>query len=318
MIPESTIKSQIEKTLNETNFKGMGTLRKGKVRDVYEQDDKLILIASDRVSAFDKVLTTIPFKGEILTQTAAFWFELTKDIIKNHIIDVPDPSVMVVKKLQPVQIEIIVRGYITGSLWRDYEKETDPYKINLPKNLKKNQKFDTPIITSTTKADVGEHDMPVSREEIISNNLCEENLYQKIEETALKLFNAGQNWASKQGLILVDTKYEFGTENGELYIMDEIHTSDSSRYWIKDEYENRFKAGQEQAMLDKELIRGWLMDRGFKGEGKAPELTEDILVKAASKYIEAYERLTGKQFEKKSESVMDRLISNLKSKGYLS
>ena len=235
------IKEQLENTLDLFDHPKLGTPYKGKVRDVYDLGDKLLMITSDRISAFDKVLSTIPYKGEILNRVANFWFEKTGDEIPNHVIDNPDPQVLIAKKTKPLPVEVIVRGYITGSLWRDFEKGAHTrYGIPFPDELKRDQKFDTPIITPTTKAEYGEHDEAISREEIV-NGLVDPAIYEKAEEYALKLFNAGQEWALEKGLILVDTKYEFGIVNGELILVDEVHTPDSSRYWIAEEYEARSK-----------------------------------------------------------------------------
>ena len=313
----SIIKEQLENTLDLFNHPELGTPYKGKVRDVYDLGDKLLMITSDRISAFDKVLSTIPYKGEILNRVANFWFEKTGDEIPNHVIDNPDPQVLIAKKTKPLPVEVIVRGYITGSLWRDFEKGAHTrYGIPFPDELKRDQKFDTPIITPTTKAEYGEHDEAISREEIV-NGLVDPAIYEKAEEYALKLFNAGQEWALEKGLILVDTKYEFGIVNGELILVDEVHTPDSSRYWIAEEYEARFAKGESQKMLDKENIRQWLLERGYSGDGTPPEITPDIRTKLSERYIELYTQLTGKEFEITSGSVEERILNNLKKSGYL-
>ena len=230
------------------------------------------MVTSDRVSAFDHVLGTIPFKGQILTDIASFWFDKTKDVVPNHFISQIDPQVLLVKKAKMLPVEVIVRGYITGSLWREYSSGINgQYGFLIPDNLVENQKFDKPILTPSTKADYGLHDEPISREKIV-NGLVEESIYSQAEEYALQLFKIGQEWASENGLILVDTKYEFGMVDGKLIVVDEIHTPDSSRYWIENEYEDRFRNGKKQKMLDKENIRQWLIDRGFSGDGNPPEL----------------------------------------------
>ena len=236
------IKEQLKNTLSEIDLPNFGKKYRGKVRDNFHFEDKICMVTSDRVSAFDHVLGTIPFKGQILTEIANFWFDKTKDIVPNHIISTPDPQVLIVKKAKTLPVEIIVRGYITGSLWRDYcDGKGDQYGFPMPKNLKKDQKFDAPIITPTTKEDYGLHDQPISKEEIIKTNLVDKATYELAEKYALQLFEAGQKWASKQGLILVDTKYEFGMYNNELIVIDEIHTPDSSRYWVKEGYEELFE-----------------------------------------------------------------------------
>tara|TARA_B100002052_G_scaffold74271_1_gene67322 strand:- start:761 stop:1708 length:948 start_codon:yes stop_codon:yes gene_type:complete len=310
----SIISDQLEHTLDKyENSDINGEFYNGKVRDNYIFDDKILMITSDRVSAFDHVLGTIPFKGQILTEIAEFWFDKTKHIVPNHIISHPDPQVLLAKKAKTLPVEVIVRQYITGSLWREYSEGVNgQYGFMIPDNLVKNQKFDSPILTPSTKAEYGLHDEPISREKIISS-LVDEKIYKKAEEYALQLFNEGQKWANEQGLILVDTKYEFGIYDGELIVIDEIHTPDSSRYWIKDEYQQRFEKNKNQKMLDKENIRQWLIERGFKGEGVPPKLSDDIRIYLSEKYIELYKRLTGKEFVPSTGDVKSRISQSLKS-----
>ena len=310
----SIISDQLEHTLDKyENSDINGEFYNGKVRDNYIFDDKILMITSDRVSAFDHVLGTIPFKGQILTEIAEFWFDKTKHIVPNHIISHPDPQVLLAKKAKTLPVEVIVRQYITGSLWREYSEGVNgQYGFMIPDNLVKNQKFDSPILTPSTKAEYGLHDEPISREKIISS-LVDEKIYKKAEEYALQLFNEGQKWANEQGLILVDTKYEFGIYDGELIVIDEIHTPDSSRYWIKDEYQQRFEKNKNQKMLDKENIRQWLIERGFKGEGVPPKLSDDIRIYLSEKYIELYKRLTGKEFVPSTGDVKSRITQSLKS-----
>ena len=305
------IKRQLTNTLNEVKFDLSGEFYKGKVRDNYFNEDTITMITSDRVSAFDHVLGTIPFKGQILTEIAHFWFDKTKDIIPNHIISQPDPQVLITKRAKTLPVEVIVRQYITGSLWREYSNGVNgQYGFNLPDNLKENQKFNLAILTPTTKAEYGMHDEPISREKII-DNLVEKELYEKVEKYALELFKAGQNWASKRGLILVDTKYEFGIYKDELIIIDEIHTPDSSRFWLAEKYEELYSAGKKQIMLDKENIRQWLINKGFSGEGKPPELEDDIRILLSEKYMELYEKLLGKKFKPSIGDVKTRIQNNL-------
>ena len=310
----SIISDQLEHTLDKyENSDINGDFYNGKVRDNYIFDDKILMITSDRVSAFDHVLGTIPFKGQILTEIAEFWFDKTKHIVPNHIISHPDPQVLLAKKAKTLPVEVIVRQYITGSLWREYSEGVNgQYGFMIPDNLVKNQKFDSPILTPSTKAEYGLHDEPISREKIISS-LVDEKIYKKAEDYALQLFNEGQKWANEQGLILVDTKYEFGIYDGELIVIDEIHTPDSSRYWIKDEYQQRFEKNKNQKMLDKENIRQWLIERGFKGEGVPPKLSDDIRIYLSEKYIELYKRLTGKEFVPSTGDVKSRISQSLKS-----
>ena len=305
------IAKQLNNTIETVDLDISSDHYKGKVRENYYKDKEIIMVTSDRVSAFDHVLGTIPFKGQILNEIACFWFDKTKDVIPNHFISSPDPQVLVTKKAKTLPVEVIVRQYITGSLWREYKQGINgQYGFMLPDDLVQNQKFDSPILTPSTKAEYGLHDEPISRDEIV-NKLVDEEIYSKAEEYALKLFELGQEWASKMGLILVDTKYEFGIYEDELIVIDEIHTPDSSRYWVKDQYEERFKNSEPQKMLDKENIRQWLIDKGFQGEGTPPKLTDDIRSLLADKYIELYKALLGKEFVPEIGNVRDRIKNNL-------
>jgi len=311
----SYIKEQLPYTLDVFEGGDLGERYKGKVRENFYMGDEIIMVTTDRVSAFDHVLGTIPFKGQILTEIANFWFEKTKHIAPNHIISSPDPQVLVARRAETLPVEVIVRGYITGSLWREYEQGINgQYGFLLPEGLKKDQKFDTPILTPSTKAEYGMHDEPIARKDIVSG-LVDEKIYAQAEVYALKLFAAGQEWASKQGLILVDTKYEFGMVDDELIVIDEIHTPDSSRYWIASEYEKRFNEGKNQNMLDKENIRQWLIERGFSGEGTPPVLTDEIRVTLAERYIELYTQLTGNEFHPLLGDVKSRIERNLEKAG---
>ncbi len=311
----SYIKEQLPYTLDVFEGGDLGERYKGKVRENFHVGDEIIMVTTDRVSAFDHVLGTIPFKGQILTEIANFWFEKTKHIAPNHIISSPDPQVLVARKAKTLPVEVIIRGYITGSLWREYEQGINgQYGFLLPEGLKKDQKFDTPILTPSTKAEYGLHDEPIARKDIISG-LVNEKIYVQAEAYALKLFAAGQEWASQQGLILVDTKYEFGMVDDELIVIDEIHTPDSSRYWIASEYEKRFDEGKSQNMLDKENIRQWLIERGFSGEGTPPVLTDEIRVTLAERYIELYTQLTGNEFHPLLGDVKSRIERNLEKAG---
>ena len=306
------IKQQLNNTLNDVKLDVPGEYYKGKVRDNYHIDNKIVMVTSDRVSAFDHVLGTIPFKGQILNEIALFWFDKTKDIVPNHIISSPDPQVLMAKKAKTLPVEVIVRQYITGSLWREYSSGINgQYGFMIPDNLKENQKFDSPILTPSTKAEYGLHDEPISKQEIIDQGLVEISIYEKAEEYALKLFSEGQKWANERGLILVDTKYEFGMYEDELIVIDEIHTPDSSRYWVKNEYESRFNNNQPQLMLDKENIRQWLIENNFSGDGTPPELTDEIRMLLSEKYIELYEKLTGKDFVPSIGNVKERINLNL-------
>lgn len=318
MVADSVLQQQLSDTLRETHLPLPGR-RQGKVRDTYEIGDEMLLVASDRLSAFDVVLTTIPFKGQILNQIAAWWFEQTKDVCPNHVISQPDPNAILARRCEALPVEVVVRGYITGSLWRDYlAGKAGVYGIDFPAGLKKDQAFETAIITPSTKAAVGEHDEPISSEDVVKTGLVPADIWEECQKRALALFARGQELAAKQGLILVDTKYEFGLYKGELLVIDEIHTPDSSRFWEASEYEARFAAGEEQRMLDKENVRQWLIkERGYQGQGPAPEIPGDVRVDLARKYVMNFERLTGLPFEPASGDPVARLESNLKAAGIL-
>jgi len=316
MLSDNIIKNQLKHTLDKTNFK-FGKKYEGKVRDNYTLNGKRIIITTDRISAFDRVLCTLPFKGQVLNQISAFWFEKTKKIIKNHIIGVPDQNVMLVNECKPYPVEMIVRGYITGvtttSAWYNYERGVRNFCGNiLPEGLKKNQKLGRPIITPTTKAGHGFHDESISGDEIIKRGLVDEKTYRKMEKVSLELYDFGAKLVAKNNLILVDTKYEFGSLNGELVLIDEVHTPDSSRFWIKDTYEKLFSKGGEPQKLDKEYVRQWLADKGFIGDGSIPKIPDEVKIEATKRYITAYEMITGKKFEAKNEDVVERIWGNLK------
>ncbi len=320
MISDDVIRNQINDTLQSTNIEGLGEKFEGKVRDNYRNDKGMVIVTTDRISAFDRVLGTIPFKGQILNQLAAFWFDQTKGIVDNHLIDVPDPNVMVVRECESIPIEMVVRGYITGvtktSAWYNYSNGVRNFCGNiLPEGLKKDQKFDHPIITPTTKLE--KHDRSLSREEIIREGLVSEELFDKLSEISLKLFEMGTKVAAQQGLILADTKYEFGMLDGKIVLIDEIHTPDSSRFWFMDTYQQLFEEGKEQRKLDKEYVRTWLAGQGFLGDGEIPKIPEDVMVEAAKRYMKAYELITGKTFQAVSGNPLERIINNLRSKGIM-
>lgn len=295
---------KVKAALNST-FKGFedksgkweDKLIKGKVREIIDLGDSIVLSTSDRISAFDVILSTIPFKGEVLNGISLYWFENTKDIIKNHIISKISPRAIHVNKCEVLPVEVIVRGYLTGSAWRDYQKGNDISGITLPAGMKMDQKFDQPLLTPSTKAEQGDHDEPISCEDIVKKGLVDEKLWKQVEETAFKLFQRGTELAAKRGLILVDTKYEFGLLNGELVIVDEVHTPDSSRFWYADSYQAAFEKGENQKKVDKEFLRQWLMDQGFMGDGEPPVIDDELRCEVAQKYIEAYELITGEKFE---------------------
>jgi phosphoribosylaminoimidazole-succinocarboxamide synthase len=317
MHPE--VSSQLKHCLQGTDFPKLGEKYQGKVRDTYRQGDRLVLVTSDRLSAFDRVLTTIPFKGEVLNRLAQFWFDKTKHVIANHLLDVPDPNVAVARRCEPFAVELVVRGYLTGSLWRDYQKGTHTaYGIPFASGLRKDQAFDQTMITPSTKAPQGQHDEPISAKEIVSQGLMSQRDWDRASQAAVGLFTEGQRWAKSRGLILVDTKYEFGKVGDTLYVIDEIHTPDSSRYWEASEYADRFERGDDQKMLDKENIRQWLIkERGFSGHGQAPAIPDDVRSDLAEKYLAAFERITGAPLPLAVGDVASRIERNLRAKKYL-
>ena len=322
MINDEILKNQLNFNLEKTNF-NIGKRYEGKVRDNYLLGDKRLIITTDRISAFDRVLCTIPFKGQVLNQTSAFWFEKTKNIVKNHVIGVPDPNVTVARECKLIPVEMVVRGYLTGvtttSAWYNYEKGVRDFCGNkLPDGMKKDQKFDKPIITPSTKAEKGAHDESVSGEEMIKRGIVDEKIYRQMEKVAIELYNFGKELVAKNNLILVDTKYEFGLdEDGNLTLIDEIHTPDSSRFWIKDTYDKLFSEGKEPQKLDKEYVRQFLANKGFIGEGEIPEIPDEVKIEAAKRYIKAYEMITGKEFEAETQEIIERVKNNLKAKGFL-
>ena len=304
-------------TKTDFNFEGQTKVYHGKVRDVYFIDNKyLVMVASDRISAFDVILPEgIPYKGQVLNQIAALFLDETKDIVPNWKIATPDPMVTVGHLCKPFPVEMIIRGYLTGSSWRTYKSgQRSICGVAIPDGMKEHQRFEKPIITPTTKADEG-HDEDISREEIIRQGLISEEDYKQIEEITYKLFQRGSEIAAKHGLILVDTKYEFGKIGDQIYLMDEIHTPDSSRYFIADEYEECFEKGLPVKQLSKEFVREWLMANGFQGqEGQqVPEMTPEIVSSISERYIELYEKVTGKKFEKADDSddILKRIEKNI-------
>ncbi|MCH5224548.1 MAG: phosphoribosylaminoimidazolesuccinocarboxamide synthase [Muribaculaceae bacterium] len=294
--------------LTQTDFKFPGQTAEyhGKVRDVYTiYDDLMVMVATDRISAFDVILPEgIPYKGQVLNQIAAYFLDASADIVPNWKMAVPDPMATVGLKAQGVPVEMIIRGYLTGSAWREYKAGArEICGVKLPDGMKENQKFPEPIITPTTKAAEG-HDENISREEIIRQGLVSEEHYRKMEEYTRKLFELGTKMALNKGLLLVDTKYEFGIREGRVILIDEVHTPDSSRYFYAEGYEDRFKKGEPQRQLSKEFVRQWLMENGFMGrEGDVvPEMTPEFIHSVSDRYIELYEHLTGHKFHKADET----------------
>lgn len=291
--------------LTSTNFQlpKQTSLYHGKVRDVYFlENDILAMVATDRISAFDVILPKgIPFKGQILNSIAAKFLDLTVDIVPNWKLLTPDPMVTIGRRCEGYPVEMIVRGYLCGSAWRTYKAGArEICGIKLPDGMRENQAFPQPIVTPTTKAELGEHDADISREEIIARGLVPADEYAKLEQYALQLFERGQEIANQHGLILVDTKYEFGKYNGTILLMDEVHTPDSSRYFYRDTYEQLFEQGLPQRQLSKEFVREWLMENGFQGQQgqQVPEMTDEIVAGISDRYIELYENITGEKFIK--------------------
>jgi phosphoribosylaminoimidazole-succinocarboxamide synthase len=283
------------------NFPGQKSIYKGKVRDVYNIDDKyLLMIVSDRISAFDVVLPKgIPYKGQVLNQIAAKFLDATSNIVPNWKIATPDPTVTFGHKCEPFPVEMIVRAYLTGSSWRSYKAGArEICGIKIPDGMTEHQKFEKPIITPTTKAEQGRHDEDISASEIISSGLISQKDYDLIEKYTMDVFKRGSEIAMKHGLILVDTKYEFGKKDGKIYLIDEINTPDSSRYFYADKYQENFEKGIPQKQLSKEFVREWLMDNGFQGQAGqvVPEITEEFVNKVSERYIELYEKITGEKF----------------------
>ncbi len=316
MVSNQKILESIPHLLKKTNFKNLGERKQGKVRDTYIFDDKRIIIVTDRQSAFDKVLGLIPYKGAVLNLLAAFWFDVTKKIIPNHMISVPDPNASIVKNCELVPIEMVVRGYITGvtdtSIWGSYEKgERVIYGIKFPDGLKKNQKLPKPVITPTTKADVG-HDERLTEKEILEKKIVSPKIWKQMKEVALKVFEKGSKVCDKAGIILADTKYEFGMLDGKLVLIDEVHTPDSSRFWVKKTYKQRLKEGKEPESMDKEPLRIWFKEHGYSGEGKAPKMDDEFLTHMSKLYIGIYEKITGKKFKTFDYPIEQRIKQNIK------
>lgn len=314
MLTHSELLDAIPTALAGVDLPGLGPKQPGKVRDSYTIAGRRILITTDRVSAFDRVLGLIPFKGQVLNQLSAWWFEQTRDLVANHLLAVPDPNVTIAREAKPLPVEVVVRGYITGvtktSLWMLYAGgERRPYGLDLPAGLRKNDPLPQPLITPTTKAAFGGHDERLTRFEIIERNLVAEPLWTQVESVALALFARGQQVAREAGLILVDTKYEFGLIEGELALIDEIHTPDSSRFWTRESY----GSSGEPEHFDKEVLRQWFTARGYHGDGEPPPMPPDFVADVAARYLAAYERLTRRPFEPAEQPAAERIERNLRS-----
>jgi phosphoribosylaminoimidazole-succinocarboxamide synthase len=317
MITKDLIEKNIDNCLSDTSFLDLPNRKKGKVRDTFDLGDKLLLITTDRQSAFDRILASIPFKGQVLNQVSSFWFDNTKDIVPNAVISIPDPNVTVAKKCKVFPVDLVVRGYLTGSTdtsaWTLYSKGSRNICGNLlPDGMQKNQKFDKPILTPTTKSDV--HDESISAHDIVFRGIIEKGTWQKLERIVFSLFQRGTVIAEQNGLILVDTKYELGMDsNGNVLLIDEIHTPDSSRYWLKESYQQKIKNNEEPDNIDKEFLRLWFKDHcdPYKDE-ILPPAPKELVVELSSRYIKLYEMITGMEFEvDTSLPIEERLKKNL-------
>ena len=295
-MPAADLNGLLDTCFERLELPGRARLTRGKVRDIVDLETDLLITTTDRISAFDHVLTTVPCKGEILNTLALFWFRSTEDIIAHHVQEEISARTIRASKCRVIPVEVVVRGYLTGSAWRDYRHGARISGIALPPGLHFNERFERPLLTPSTKEGTGAHDRPISRDEILDSRLVEKAVWEQIEETSLALFRRGTEIARRQGLILVDTKYEFGFRDGRLMLVDELHTPDSSRYWHADTWEQLFAQGAAQRELDKEYLRQWLLDRGWKGDGTPPRIPDEVRVQVGRKYIEAWETITGRLF----------------------
>ena len=320
MSNRAALATHLDNILSDATIRELPNHYRGKVRDNYDlPDGRRIIIATDRLSAFDRILTAIPCKGQVLTQIARFWFDATCDICPNHVIDYPDPNVVVCRRLEILPVEIVVRDYLTGttgtSIWPMYRSgQREIYGVRFPEGLRENQKLLSTIITPTTKAGQGNHDEPVTPDEVISRGLLTPGQWRIVSQLALSLFARGRAIAEKRGLILVDTKYEFGVDAmGRIILADEIHTPDSSRYWICDSYERRFAAGDPPETLDKDFLRRWVSARCNPYSDPLPEIPDDIVLETARIYIDAYETITGRELilPRSDVPILERIRANL-------
>jgi len=318
MVAESILRAGLKTTLTTTDLVGLGEKYDGKVRDCYVGKSEIHLVATDRLSAFDMVVTTLPFKGQVLNRLSAWWFEQTANVVPNHLLGTPDPNVTRATRCDPLPIELVVRAYVTGvtstSIWTAYERGERVFCGNrLPDGLRKNEKLPAPILTPSTKAPKGAHDKSVSRGEILAEGRISEADFDRCAEMAMTLFAEGSRIAARSGIILVDTKYEVGRKpDGTIVIMDEIHTPDSSRFWYEKSYAETFGAGTDPEGLDKEYVRRWLArEANYRGDGPPPIVPDDVRIEAARRYIEAFERLTGTTFEPDTRDPASRIPKNL-------
>ncbi len=321
MLSETELSAALPDALAATDLDAMGERTQGKVRDIYTQDERLILVTTDRLSAFDRILGLVPYKGQVLNQLAAFWFEATQDIVANHVLAVPDPNVTVGKRCTPLPVEVVVRGYISGvtktALWYQYSQGNRTiYGIDFPDGLRKNEALAAPIITPTTKGGETGHDERITSAQVVEMGLMDEALWTEVQDAAIRVFLRGQEIARNAGLILVDTKYEFGLdESGALVLIDEVHTPDSSRFWIADTYPARLAAGEEPENFDKEFVRLYYAAQGYRGDGDPFPLPDELAVQAAQRYIRTFEALTGRTFEPGALPAQARMEESLRAWG---
>jgi phosphoribosylaminoimidazole-succinocarboxamide synthase len=317
LVQDDVIKAQLSKTLEGTNFTNLGSKHEGKVRDGYTRNGRRIIVVTDRISAFDVVLGTIPFKGQVLNQIASYWFKATAHLAPNHVIEVPDPTVMVATECTVLPVEFVFRSYLTGvtttSIWYHYQRGARRFCGHaLPDGMKKNQRLEKAILMPSTKAEQGGHDQSVSREEILASGVISAEDFDEAAAMCARVFAFGQETAAKRGLILVDTKYEIGKRpDGSLCFIDEVHTPDSSRYWYADDYQARFDRGEEPRGLDKEYVRHTLAEGGYRGDGPPPPLSDEVRCEAARRYIALYELVTGQEFVPDTAEPVARIKQNL-------
>ncbi len=317
-VREEVIRAALAHTVKATHFAGFGTRQEGKVRDNYSlPDHRRVIVVTDRISAFDRVLGTLPFKGQVLNRIATWWFDKSAHVAPNHMLRMPDPNAIEVIECQPLPVEMVVRAYITGvtstSIWTHYKNGARAFcGHRLPDGLRKNQKLPHPILTPSTKAAHGDHDVSASREEILAMGHISAEHFDQAADIALRLFAFGQELSASRGLILVDTKYELGIgPDGRMMVIDEIHTPDSSRFWFADSYEKRFNSDESPESFDKEYVRRWLAEQGFTGDGPIPTIPDDVRVEAARRYIGIFEALTGEPFVPDTSSPLERMRTNL-------
>jgi phosphoribosylaminoimidazole-succinocarboxamide synthase len=315
MLSDERIARELLGTLDRTDFGHLGVRHEGKVRDSYVDGNVRTIVTTDRLSAFDRPLGTIPFKGQVLNDIANYWFDATSGIVSNHLLEVPDPNVVRVRECAPVPLEFVVRGYITGvtktSLWFNYEAGARNIAGNsMPDGLRKNERLKAPILTPTTKFEV--HDRNLGREDAIAEGLVTADLFDRCADVCFRLFARGAEVTAQRGLILVDTKYELGLLDDEIVLMDEVHTPDSSRYWYADTYDELFRKNKDQRALDKEPLREWMVERGFRGDGEAPVMTDEVRIATATRYILLAEELTQRPFEAPELTAAERVARVLR------